>query len=442
MKERGARLTISTVAVVGRVNVGKSAFFNRLVGKRNAIVDNAPGVTRDRNIDTCTWGGKTFFVVDTGGLAPGAEDPLQESIERQVRLAVSDAQAVILVTDVIEGVHPFDQMAADLVRRSGLPFFLAVNKVDNAERVDLALDFYSLGLGDPWPVSSLHGLGVGDLLDAVVASLPDGDVPEESEEDELNLAVVGRPNVGKSSIVNRLCGSERSLVTDSAGTTRDSTDTVLEYMDRRIRLVDTAGLRRRSRKMADVEYYSTVRAWRSMSVADVVLVVLDGAEYPTQQDLRIAGKAWELGKGVVFGVNKVDLGLDRGLWRQAIVERFAPARWIPIIFHSALTGSGMDQVLPTVLRVGDRRAADIRTSKVNEKLGEAVERVQPPAPRGRPVRFFYATQVGSRPPKVLVFVNRPGDIPENYRRYIENNLREVLEMDGVPLKVLYRARKH
>ncbi len=436
-------MAIPTVAVVGRVNVGKSAFFNRLVGGRNAIVDNAPGVTRDRNIDTCVWGGRTFFVVDTGGLAPGTEDPMQESIERQVRLAVDDADAVVLVTDVTQDVHPFDRMAADLVRRSGLPFFLAVNKVDNSRREELVLDFYSLGMGDPWPVSSLHGRGVGDLLDAVVQSLPpEEDTQPEGPSDELNLAVVGRPNVGKSSIVNRLCGSERCLVTPDAGTTRDSTDTVLEHGGRRIRLIDTAGLRRKSRRMADVEYYSTVRAWRSVSVADVVLVVLDGAEYPTQQDLRIAGKAWELGKGLVFGVNKVDLGLDRDLWRDAVKQRFAPARWIPLIFHSALTGKGMESVIPTVLRVGDSRRADIRTSTVNEKLREAVEKVQPPAPRGRPVRFFYATQVGSRPPKLLVFVNRPGDIPENYRRYVENSLRGVLEMDGVPLKILYRARKH
>jgi GTP-binding protein len=435
-------LAIPTVAVVGRVNVGKSAFFNRLVGRRNAIVDDAPGVTRDRNMDTCVWGGRTFFVVDTGGLAPGTEDPLQESIERQVRLAVEDADAVVLVTDVTQGAHPFDQTAADLVRRSGLPFFLVVNKVDNSRREELVVDFYSLGLGDPWPVSSLHGRGVGDLLDALVESLPpEEDEPSESRK-ELDLAVVGRPNVGKSSIVNRLCGSERCLVTPEAGTTRDSTDTVLEHDGRLIRLVDTAGLRRRSRRMEDVEYYSTVRAWRSMSVSDVVLVVLDGAEYPTQQDLRIAGKAWDLGKGLVFGVNKADLGLDRGLWREAVRERFAPARWIPVIFHSALTGRGMDRVIPTVVEVGDRRRAEIPTSTVNRRLREAVERVQPPAPRGRPVRFFYATQVGSRPPKLLVFVNRPGDIPENYRRYVENSLREVLEMDGVPLRVLYRARKH
>jgi GTP-binding protein len=435
-------LAIPTVAIVGRVNVGKSAFFNRLAGRRNAIVDNAPGVTRDRNIDTCVWGGRTFFVVDTGGLAPGAEDPLQESIERQVRLAVSDADALVLVTDVTEGVHPFDQMAADLVRRSGIPFFLAVNKVDNSRREQLVLDFYSLGLGDPWPVSSVHGRGVGDLLDSLVESLPPAGEEPVVSPDELNLAVVGRPNVGKSSIVNRLCGSERSLVTAEAGTTRDSTDTVLEYGGRPVRLVDTAGLRRRSRKMEDVEYYSTVRAWRSMSVADVVLVVLDGAEYPTQQDLRIAGKAWELGKGVVFGVNKVDLGLDRGLWREAVRQRFAPARWIPILFHSALTGSGIDDLLPTVVRVAERRASRVKTSVLNERLREAVERVQPPAPKGRPVRFFYATQVGGRPPKVLIFVNRPGDIPVNYRRYVENSLREVLDMHGVPLKVLYRARKH
>lgn len=432
-------MLLPTVAVVGRVNVGKSAFFNRMIGRRDAIVDSQPGVTRDRHIGVATWGERDFFVIDTGGVAPGSEDPLQEAIEHQVLLAIDESDVLILLVDVTAGVHPFDRSAADMARRSGLPVLLAVNKVDNSERERLVGEFYELGMGDPWPVSAMHGRGMGDLLDAVVEVLPPSGEPQP---EQMLLAVVGRPNVGKSSLVNLLCRQERSLVMPEAGTTRDSTDMLIRWEGHSIRIVDTAGLRRKSRKMADVEYYSTVRAWRSMSVSDVVHVMLDGSEYPTQQDLRIAGKAWEIGKGVVFGVNKIDLGLDRELWREAIEQRFSAARWIPVLFHSALTGEGVDEVLPTAWRVGERRAVSIPTSVLNRVLQEAVERNQPPSPRGKQVKFFYATQVGTRPPKILVFVNRPSDAYENYRRYLRNCFMEALDLSGVPLKMLYRKRKH
>lgn len=432
-------MLLPTVAVVGRVNVGKSAFFNRLVGRRNAIVDSQPGVTRDRNMATASWGDRDFFVVDTGGLAPGSEDPLQEAIEHQVKLAMDESDVLILLVDVTAGVHPFDLSAAEVARKSGLPVLLAVNKVDNEQRERLVGDFYELGLGDPWPVSALHGRGLGDFLDALVEVLPPSGEPEP---EQMLLAVVGRPNVGKSSIVNMLCKHERSLVRPEAGTTRDSTDMLIRWEGHNVRIVDTAGLRRKSRKMADVEYYSTVRAWRSMSVSDVVHVMLDASEYPTHQDLRIAGKAWDIGKGVVFGVNKIDLGLDRDLWRRAIEQRFSPARWIPILFHSALTGEGVEDILSTAWKVAARRAAQLPTPMLNRVLQEAVERNQPPSPGGRQVKFFYATQVGTRPPKVLIFANRPDDAPESYRRYLRNCLTEALDLSGVPLKILYRKRKH
>ncbi len=431
--------TLPAVAIVGRINVGKSTLFNRIAGGRIAIVDEQPGVTRDRKMAPAHWAGHDFLVIDTGGLEPGSEDVFQESIERQIGMALDEADAVIMVVDVSEGVHPDDRAAAELVRRSGLPFFLAVNKVDSDRTMGFVSEFYGLGLGEPWPVSAIHGHGSGDLLDEVVAVLPDA---EEEVYTGLSMAVVGRPNVGKSSIVNRLCRSERNIVNDMPGTTRDSTDIIVTTGDSQVRIVDTAGLRRKSRKMDDIEFYSTVRAWKSIARGDVVLVVMDGSEYPVQQDIRIAAKAWEMGKGVVIGVNKVDLGLDRELWTASIVQRFNQARFMPILFFSALTGQGIGKILPTIFDVGAVRASELQTSEVNKVLQKAVEEVQPPSPRGRPVKFYYATQVGHHPPRLLVFVNRPEDIPENYKRYLENSIRDVLGMKGVPLRIIYRKRKH
>ena len=431
--------SLPTVAIVGRVNVGKSTLFNRIAGGRIAIVDDQPGVTRDRKITWANWSGYDFLVIDTGGLEPGSEDAFQESIERQINIALLEADAVILVVDAVSGIHPFDIEAAKLVRKSGLPHFLAVNKIDNNQRMELVPEFYRLGLGDPWPVSGLHGHGSGDLLDAVIKVLP---AVERSEYTGLSMAVVGRPNVGKSSIANRLCREERNIVTDVPGTTRDSIDTMITWHDNEIKIVDTAGLRRKSRKMDDVEFYSTVRAWKSISRGDVVLVLMDGTEYPVQQDIRIAAKAWDMGKGVVIGVNKIDLGINKELWIDSIIQRFNQAKNIPIIFFSALTGEGAGRILPTVVKVGEMRESDLSTSELNRRIQEAVEEVQPPSPRGKHVEYFYATQVGQKPPKILIFSNRPEDIPENYRRYIENNLRDCLGMKGVPLKVIYRKRKH
>jgi len=431
--------SVPTVAIVGRVNVGKSTLFNRLAGSRVAIVDDQPGVTRDRKMTWAHWSGQDFLIIDTGGLDPGSEDAFQESIEKQINLALQEADAVILVVDAVSGVHPFDIEAAKLVRKTGLPSFLAVNKVDNNPRMDLVPEFFNLGLGDPWPVSALHGLGSGDLLDAVVSVLPSS---EKTEYDGLSLAVVGRPNVGKSSIVNRLCREDRNIVTDVPGTTRDSIDTMVSWRDKEIRLVDTAGLRRKSRKMDDVEFYSTVRAWKSIARGDVVLVLMDASEYPVQQDIRIAAKAWTMGKGVIIGVNKIDLGIDKDLWKASIIQRFNQAKNMPIIFFSALTGEGTERILPTAFEVGKIREFELSTSRINTLLHDATEKIQPPSPRGKPVKLFYATQVGHTPPRILIFSNRPEDIPENYRRYIDNSLREHLGMRGVPLKIIYRKRKH
>ena len=432
-------MSIPTVAIIGRVNVGKSTLFNRLAGGSRAIVDDTPGVTRDRNISVANWTGHDFYVVDTGGLVPGSEDAVQAAVERQVHLALAEADAVILVVDGVAGLHPFDSAAADIVRRSGTPAFLAVNKIDNLAREAGAAEFFSLGLGYPYPVSALHGTGSGDLLDAVVSVLP---VAEQEEVEALALAVVGRPNVGKSSLINRICGYERNVVAPTPGTTRDATDTIVSWNGHDFRLVDTAGLRRRSRQMDDLEYYSTLRSWRSVDRADVVMVLVDGTEPPSQQDIRIASRAWDQGKGLMLGVNKIDLEVDRKAWLEGFLEKFHAGRWVQLLYLSALTGAGVGRVLPTAWRIALDRDVRISTPDVNEWLKKATSDVQPPSPGGRPLRFYYATQTGSRPPKLLIFCNRPEDIPENYRRYLDNSLRDRLGLRGVPLSVSFRKREH
>ncbi len=432
-------MELPVIAIVGRVNVGKSSLFNRFTGGRAAIVDNTAGVTRDRKIGTGEWNGKSYIAVDTGGLSPGSDDPFQEAIEKQIRLAVEEASCIVLLTDGSEGVHPFDQTAVELVRRSGIPSYLAVNKIDTAERLNLIHEFASLGMGNPWPVSASHGLGVADLLDEIVKDFPEGE-PEPF--DGISVAVIGRPNVGKSSIANRLLESDRNIVTPVAGTTRDSIDSFMEWKGNKFRLIDTAGLRRKSRKMEDVEFYSTLRSWKSVGSADVVVLVLDGMEYPTTQDLRLATRAWEMGKGLLICVNKTDLGIDRPLWIRSVKQRFPLARWIPIFFTSALNGQGMGKLLPMVHAVAERRSAKIATSKLNNILRDAVSKVQPPSPKGKMLRFFYITQVKQSPPVLVVFVSRPDLLPENYKSYFENTMREELNMNGVPMKVIYRKREH
>jgi len=432
-------LELPVIAIVGRVNVGKSSLFNRFTGGRAAIVDNTAGVTRDRKIGTGEWNGKSYIAVDTGGLSPGSDDPFQEAIEKQVRLAVEEASCIVLLTDGSEGVHPFDQTAVELVRRSGIPSYLAVNKIDTADRLNLIHEFASLGMGNPWPVSASHGLGVADLLDEIVKDFPVGE-PEPF--DGTSVAVIGRPNVGKSSIANSLLESERNIVTPVAGTTRDSIDSFMEWKGNKFRLIDTAGLRRKSRKMEDVEFYSTLRSWKSVGSADVVVLVLDGMEYPTTQDLRLATRAWEMGKGLLICVNKTDLGIDRPLWIRSVKQRFPLARWIPIFFTSALNGQGMGKLLPMVHAVAERRSAKIATSRLNNIMRDAVSKVQPPSPKGKMLRFFYITQVKQSPPVLVVFVSRPDLIPENYKSYFENTMREELNMNGVPMKVIYRKREH
>lgn len=430
---------LPTLAVVGRVNVGKSSLFNKICGGQGAIVDNTPGVTRDRKFALAEWNGRRFLLVDTGGLSPDKDDPFQEAIRRQVAFAVDEADAVIFLTDGTAGVHPHDEEASRLIRKSGLPVILAVNKVDTAARLDMVHEFNSLGLGKPWPVSAAHGLGVADLLDFVLPFLPEVPVPDF---EGVSVAVIGRPNVGKSSLVNRLCDSERAIVNTAPGTTRDSTDTIVKWKEQAFRIIDTAGLRRKCRKMEDVEFYSTLRSWRSAESADVCVVILDGAEFPTGQDARILSRLWEMGKGILICVNKIDLGIDRNLWIDSVVQRFPPAAEIPVMFISALEGNGVGRILPTISQIAERRAVKLTTSKVNQLLMKVVREVAPPSPGGKQLKFFYATQVRQSPPSFLLFLTRPDLVPENYRKYIENSFRKELNLKGVPMHIVLRKRDH
>jgi GTPase len=432
-------MDLPVIAIVGRVNVGKSSLFNKITGGRSAIVDNEAGVTRDRKIGTGDWNGVNFIAVDTGGLSPGSDDPFQESIEKQVRLAVEEASVIVVLVDGTAGIHPHDQAAVELVRKSGIPSFLAVNKIDTGEKIMLVHEFAALGMGKPWPVSAAHGLGVADLLDEITGAIPN--IPPV-EWEGVSVAVIGRPNVGKSSMVNRLLDSPRNIVTPVPGTTRDSIDSFLSWGGVNFRLIDTAGLRRRARKMEDVEFYSTLRSWKSVGSADVVVLILDGMEYPTTQDLRLATRAWEMGKGLLICVNKTDLGIDRPLWIRSVKQRFPLARWIPIFFTSATEGQGVGKLLPMVKAVADRRNAVIPTSRLNRVMRAAVGDVQPPSPGGKMLKFFYITQVKNSPPVLVVFVSRPDLIPDNYKSFFENRLRDELNMNGVPMGVIYRKREH
>ncbi|NIP78641.1 MAG: ribosome biogenesis GTPase Der, partial [Gemmatimonadetes bacterium] len=384
---------LPSVAVVGRPNVGKSTLFNRVVGRRQAIVEDTPGVTRDRNFARAEWAGREFYIVDTGGLEPDVNEPLAAAIRRQVEAALQEAEVIAFVVDTRAGVQPLDLKIADLLRKTEVPVVLVVNKVDNLPDDHSYLDFWELGLGEPRPVSALSGKGSGDVLDALVAHLPE---MEEPPEEALAVAVVGKPNVGKSSFINRLLGEERLVVSEMAGTTRDSIDTLMRYHGRTLIFVDTAGLRRQSRIHESLEYYSALRTERAVERADVCLLLVDGTEPVHVQDLKIAEKAWKAGCGLVVVVNKWDL-VEKETGTAPAFERYlrerAPSlRWAPVIFTSALTGQRVHKTLERLLEVAEERARRVPTAEVNEVLRELAERQPPPHYRGRPVRLLYGTQ--------------------------------------------------
>ncbi len=435
---------LPVVAVVGRPNVGKSTFFNRVVGRRVAIVDDTPGVTRDRNFARVDWAGRSFFIVDTGGVIEGSDEPLDRAVRAQAMMAVQEADVILFLVDGNEGVHPLDEKLAQVLRKSGPPVLLVVNKMDNLPNDPSYLDFWSMGMGDPLPVSSISGRGSGDLLDAVVEHLPER-VDEEPKEDDIRVAVVGKPNVGKSSLVNRLFDEERMVVSEKPGTTRDPVDSMLRYHGRNLIFVDTAGLRRQSRIHDSLEYYSTIRTARVVRDADVCLVLMDASDELAVQDIKIAETAWEAGAGVILVVNKWDL-IEKDTQSAPDLEKEIRKRakfmeWVPVLFASALSGQRVRKSLDLVLEVQEERHRRIATAEVNKVLEEIVHRQPPPHSRGRQVKLKYVTQVGVAPPTFVVFSNLPKAVPPHYIRYIHNTFRSHWGFMGSPIRIRLREGK-
>jgi GTP-binding protein len=433
-------MNIPVVALIGRPNVGKSALFNRLAGGDAAIVTSQAGTTRDRNFARADWNGRAFWLVDTGGLTDDPDVPMDVEIRRQVMQAIAEADVLMFVVDAQAGIHPQDQRVLEILRESGKPWLVAANKVDDPRTADY-FEFYNLGASDVYPVSAKNGKGSGDLLDALVERFPEG-VPEESA--ALRVAVVGRPNVGKSSIVNRLLGEERLVVSATAGTTRDAIDTPMQYHGRTLIFIDTAGLRRQSKVDEGIEFYSTLRTRRAIERADVCVLVIDATEGLENQDLKIASMAWDRGAGLILVINKWDL-VEKGdktadEFRKKAGEKAPFLRYVPFLFTSALTGQRVSKLLDAIIAVQGERERRIATARVNERLGELLARLQPPQAAGHEVKLNYAAQVEIEPPTFAIFGNHPELLAENYLRYLQNGFRESWGFIGSPLRIVLRRK--
>jgi GTP-binding protein len=434
-----------TVAIVGRPNVGKSTFFNRLIEQRKAIVEDTPGVTRDRQYGVCEWIGKTFNVIDTGGFVAGGTEVFEKEIRAQVMIAVEEANAIIFMVDVTTGITDLDSSMADMLRRSTKPVFLAVNKVDNGKRLLEAAEFYSLGFERNYFISSISGSGNGELLDDLASLMPP--IPEEGEEEAAGLpkfAIIGQPNVGKSSLLNALVGTERTIVSDVAGTTRDTIHTHYKLYKKEFILIDTAGIRRKARVEEDIEFYSVIRAVKAVDEADVCLLLLDAEKGITQQDLNIFSLASKKGKGIVLLVNKWDL-VERETntardYEKELKIRLAPFNDVPILFISAKEKLRIFKVIETALEVYENRMKKVPTSKLNDIMLKAVEAYHPPVVRGNAVKIKYVTQLPTVVPSFAFFCNYPDDIKTPYRNYLENKLRENFNFSGVPVRIFFRKK--
>ena len=433
-------MNVPVVAIIGRPNVGKSALFNRIVGDHSAIVSEEAGTTRDRHFALAEWNRRQFWLVDTGGLTDDPHVPMDVEIKRQVLEAIGEADLLLMVVDAKAGLHPSDTRVLHLLRESRKPWLLVANKVDDPASTDY-YEFYELGAGDPLPVSAVNGKNSGDLLDVIAAAIPES--PAE-EEDALRVAVIGRPNVGKSSLVNRILGEERLVVSETAGTTRDAIDTPLNYHGRKMIFVDTAGLRRQSRVNDGIEFYSSLRSRRAIDRADICLLLVDATQGLHNQDLKIAALAWETGKALIIVVNKWDLAEKetnsaRDFEREC--EAKAPfLKFVPFIFLSALSGQRVAKLLSVILDVDAERKKRITTSQVNTTLEALVARKQPPQASGREVKLNYATQVETAPPTIAVFGNNPDLVQEHYIRYLHNGFREAWGFTGNPLRIVLRRK--
>ena len=433
------------VAIVGRPNVGKSTLFNALAGERISIVQDTPGVTRDRIYADCTWLNRSYTLIDTGGIEPDSKDVILSQMREQAEIAVETADVILFLTDVRQGLVDADAKVADMLRKSGKPVLLVVNKVDSFEKyMPDVYEFYNLGIGDPIPISAASRLGIGDLLDAVAEHFPES-AAEDEEDERPRIAIVGKPNVGKSSIVNRLVGENRVIVSEVAGTTRDAIDTTVRYHKKEYIFIDTAGLRRKSRIKEEIERYSIIRAVAAVERADVVLVVIDAAEGVTEQDAKIAGIAHERGKGILIVVNKWDLveKNDRTMKEQTekIRQVLSFLSYAEILFISAETGQRLGKLYEYIDMIIANQSMRIATGVLNEILSEAVAMQQPPSDKGRRLRLYYITQVSVKPPTFVIFVNDKELMHFSYSRYIENKIRETFGFRGTSLKFIIRERK-
>ncbi len=429
------------VAIVGRPNVGKSTLFNRIIEERHAIVESVPGVTRDRLYAKAEWAGKSFQLVDTGGIVPDSEELFDKAIREQAVLAIEEADHILFVVDGRDGLTPTDRDIADMLRQSRKPVTLVVNKCDAPHSDLMAAEFYELGLGEPFPISALNGRSTGDFLDEVVKGLPN---VEEQVDTRLKIAVVGRPNVGKSSLTNALLGKDRMVVTPIAGTTRDAIDSVVTYYGQEIVLIDTAGLRRKSQIKESVELYSTMRTSRAIDRCDVAIVMLDATQGLEQQDKRILSEVEEARKGIIIAVNKWDLvekdTKTADAFTTTIREELRTLDYAPVVYISAATRQRITKVLEMAIAIQERREARIPTHEINERLIEILEKTPPPSIRGRDLRINYVTQVRSAPPVFAFFLNFPDLLPDSYKRYIERQLRKLYDFEGVPISFLFRKK--
>ena len=434
---------MSLVAIVGRPNVGKSTLFNRLVGQRQAIVDATAGTTRDRHYGKTDWNGKEFSVIDTGGYAVNSDDLFEEDIRRQVMLAIDEADLILFMVEVGTGITDLDMMMANVLRRSGKPVIVVCNKVDNYDLIYLSHEFHSLGLGAPYCISSMSGSGTGDLMDAILAALPE-DTQAEQQDDLPRITIVGRPNVGKSSMTNALRGEERNIVTDIAGTTRDSIHTRYNKYGMDFYLVDTAGMRKKGREMEDLEFYSVMRSIRAIENSDVCILMLDAQQGLESQDLNIHNLIVRNRKGCVIVVNKWDLVEKESNtmkeWRAFLAKKLAPFNDIPIVFASALNKQRILEVLQQAIRVYNSRRRRIPTSELNDYILPIIEAYPPASTKGKYIRIKYATQLPTPTPQFAFFVNLPQYIKEPYRRYLENKIREHWDFSGVPMQIYFRQK--
>ncbi|AXG73008.1 ribosome biogenesis GTPase Der [Flavobacterium arcticum] len=432
------------VAIVGRPNVGKSTFFNRLIQRREAIVDSISGVTRDRNYGKSEWNGKEFSVIDTGGYIKGSDDVFEGEIRRQVELAIDEADVIVFVVDVEEGITPMDEEVAKLLRKVTKPILLAVNKVDNAMREKDAIEFYNLGLGDYYTFAGMSGSGTGDLLDALVELLPDAQEPDENAEELPRFAVVGRPNAGKSSFINALIGEERFVVTDIAGTTRDAIDTTYNRFGFEFKLVDTAGIRRKAKVKEDLEFYSVMRSVRAIEHSDICILVIDATRGFEGQDQSIFWLAEKNRKGVVILVNKWDLVEKETMttrdYELKIREELQPFDDVPILFVSAITKQRLLKALETAVEVFENRKQRIATSKFNEVMLPIIEHNPPPALKGKYVKIKFCMQLPTPTPQFVFFCNLPQYVKEPYKRYLENKMRDIYNLSGVPIDIYFRQK--